>query len=90
MDWETVSYVFSSELRFKVLVELRKSKLTPSQLARGLSQPMSHVSKALSELSDKELVVCLTPSRKKGRFYEITKDGEKVLDEISKITRGTK
>lgn len=90
MDWETVSYVFSSELRFKVLIELRKSQQTPSQLARGLSQPISHVSKALSELSDKELVECLTPTRKKGRFYEITKDGEEVLDEISKITKGAR
>ena len=91
MDWEIVSYVFSSELRLKTLLELSKSKYTPKQLALSTKQPISHVSKALKELSRKGLVECLTPSRKKARLYSITKLGNQVLDEINKLTdRGKK
>jgi predicted transcriptional regulator len=90
VDWETVSYVFSSELRFKTLVELSKSKYTPKQLSLFLKQPISHVSKALSELRIKGLVKCLTPNAKKARLYTITKNGNQVLDEISKLTNRRK
>ena len=88
MDWETVSYVFSSELRLKILLELSKSKNTPKQLSLSLKHPMSHVSKALKQLNEKQLVECLTPDRKKGRLYNITELGGQVLDEIGKIGRG--
>ncbi|MEM2144340.1 MAG: hypothetical protein QW279_03195 [Candidatus Jordarchaeaceae archaeon] len=87
MDWETVSYVFSSELRLKTLLELNKSKYTPKQLSISLKQPISHISKALKELATKGLVECLTPNRKKARLYTITKQGIQVLDEINKLTK---
>jgi len=86
VDWETVSYAFSSELRLKILLELSKSKNTPKQLSLSLKQPISHVSKSLKELTTKGLVECLTPNRKKARFYSITKHGNQVLDEINKLT----
>jgi len=86
LDWEILSYVFSSELRLKTLVELSKSKYTPKQLSLSLKQPISHVSKALKELKVKGLVECLTPSRKKARLYSITRNGNQVLDEINKLT----
>jgi len=86
LEWETVSYVFSSELRLRTLVELSKSKYTPKQLSLSLKQPFSHVSKALKELRDKGLVECLTPNRKKARLYSITRSGNQVLEEINKLT----
>ena len=87
MDWETVSYVFSSELRLKTLLELNRSKYTPKQLSISLKQPISHVSKALKELTIKGLVECLTPTRKKARLYSITKLGNQVLGEINELTK---
>jgi len=87
LDWETVSFVFSSRLRLKILLKLSKSKNTPKQLSISLKQPMSHVSKALKQLNERQLVECLTPSRRKGRLYDITQSGSKVLDEIGKIGR---
>jgi predicted transcriptional regulator len=87
LDWETVSYVFSSELRLKTLLELNKSKYTPKQLSISLKQPISHISKALKELTTKGLVECLTPNRKKARLYSITKEGVQVLDEINRLTK---
>jgi len=86
LDWETVSYVFSSELRLKTLIELSKSIYTPKQLSALTNQPMSHVSKTLKELRIKGLVKCLTPNRKKAKLYSITKLGNQVIDEINKLT----
>lgn len=86
MDWETISYVFSSELRFKTLLELSRSQNTPKQLSLSTEAPISHISKALRELNGKGLVECLTPSRKKARFYSITTLGNQALDEINKLT----
>lgn len=87
MDWKTLSYVFSSELRLKTLLELSKTKYTPKQLSVSLNQPISHVSKTLKELRTKGLVECLTPNRRKARFYSITRHGNQVLDEINKLTK---
>lgn len=91
MEWETVSFVFSSELRLKTLLELSKSKHTPKQLSLSLNKPISHISRALRELRTEGLVKCLTPKRRKGRFYSITRLGDQVLDEINELTeRGRK
>lgn len=86
MDWDAVSFVMSGELRFRVLIELKDMKKTPSDLKETLKVPISHVSKTLKELKDNELVECLTPERRKSKFYSITPKGTKILDEISKVT----
>ena len=86
MDWEVISFVLSSDLRFKVLLHLNAREATPSQLAGALGSPISHVSKALHELTDHELVKCLTPTRKKTRFYGITDSGKSVLTEVHRVT----
>ncbi len=86
MDWETVSFVISSEARFKTLVRLNGGEETPTQLATHLGVPISHISKALRELAEKNLIELLTPNRKKARFYGITETGKLVLSEIHKIT----
>lgn len=82
-----VSFVFSSELRLKTLLELSKSEFTPKQLSLSLDKPISHISKALRELRNKGLVECLTPKMRKARFYTITRLGTQVLDEINKLTK---
>lgn len=86
MDWNVVSFVMSSKPRFKVLIVLFQGKTTPSKLVDALALPASHVSKALSELSKKGLARCLTPERRKTKFYEITEEGTKCIAEINKMT----
>ncbi len=86
VDWEVISFVLSSDLRFKVLLQLNGGESTPSELAHALGAPISHVSKALHELADRELVKCLTPTRKRTRFYGITESGKSVLSEIHRVT----
>ena len=41
----------------------------------------------MKELEDKELIKCLTPERRKNKFYEITEFGKELLDFISKETK---
>lgn len=38
--------------------------------------------KERSELVEKKLVVCLTPKLKKGRLYELTTSGKKILKNL--------
>jgi DNA-binding transcriptional ArsR family regulator len=85
VNWESVSYVLSSEVRTRVLRALKVDKATPSRLAEQIDQPLSHVSRALRELLEKELVICLTPKRRKARLYEITENGSEVLDRIDTL-----
>lgn len=84
-NWEVVSFVFSSETRSRVLRSLKSRKATPSQIADEVNQPLSHVSRALKELQDKELVVCLTPNRKKARLYAITPAGADILSRLETL-----
>jgi len=84
--WELISFVTSSTLRFRVLIELNKSEKIPTKLGRIINTPISHISKALSELEDRNLVKCLTPSRRKSKFYAITPIGKNILTEINELT----
>jgi hypothetical protein len=43
---------------------------------------LPHVSKALKELEGAEFVRCLTPGRRKGRIYSLTREGESVSSHV--------
>ncbi len=88
MDWNLVSFVTSSKLRFKLLIELNRGKRIPSDLANLTQNSISHVSQALKELEAKKLIKCLTPERRKSKYYEITNFGQELLDFINKETKG--
>lgn len=87
MLWDTISYVYSSKIRYRILKLLSAKVQTPKQLADSLSYAMSHVSRALKELGKKEIIKCLTPDRHKGKMYQITSKGEEILDKIKEMTR---
>jgi DNA-binding MarR family transcriptional regulator len=87
MEWDLISFITSGSLRFKILAELLNKTYTPSQLSTKLKIPISHISSTLKELSEKSLIECLTPDRRRNKFFQITKKGEKLLDEINKITK---
>jgi len=86
-QWETVSYIFSSDVRTRVLETLCAQKATPSQVAKRIGQPLSHISRALKELQAKQLILLLTPTRTKARLYEATASGREVLEKV-RILRG--
>ncbi len=87
-NWELVSFVFSSEIRTHILEFLRSAEATPSQLAKEVDQPISHISRALRELQQKNLVLLLTPHRTKARLYEITDQGKSVIESVRSLRGG--
>ncbi len=62
---------------------LKEKALTPNTIAEKTGLHTSHVSLTLSQLTEKNLVVCLTPKLKKGRLYDLTKSGRNVLKHIT-------
>lgn len=64
---------------------LSSHESTPSQIAKYVDQPISHVSRALKELQERGLVVLLTPQRTKARLYEMTAEGRAVLDKVAAL-----
>lgn len=85
-NWNLISFITSSSLRFKVMIELKKGENIPTRLAKRLNMPISHISKTLSELLEKELIICLTPNRRKGKFFRISELGKEILSSINKLT----
>lgn len=82
-DWDAVGFVVSSRYRVLVLRRLAEGPASPSTIATNADVAISHVSRALSELSDRSLVELLVPEpRKKGRIYGLTDRGEEVWEHI--------
>lgn len=86
VEWELVSFVLASEMRFKILVSLNNRVQTPTDLKDEFDVPISRVSAVLAELRDKSLVENLTPDRRKSKMYSITDEGKNVLAEIHDLT----
>ena len=87
-DWDLISFVKSSDKRLRILLLLKNSVFTPSDISTNLSIPISHVSSTLSELMENKIVICLTPERRKTKLFKITDKGIKVLSKIDEITGG--
>lgn len=80
-QWDTISFVISSDYRLLVLNQLAAgpeipSRITADDCAHVLTE---HVSRALSELRNRELVELRVPDdQEKYRFYGLTERGEQV------------
>lgn len=87
MDWNKYGYVVSSDYRKKVVTSLLAGPKTPKQIALEVNLYLSHVSKTLNELQESEIAVCLTPELKRGRIYELTKEGKDVAKYLKEALR---
>ncbi|MFQ5647948.1 MAG: archaellum operon transcriptional activator EarA family protein [Candidatus Aenigmatarchaeota archaeon] len=83
MKWDLYSFVVRSEQRKKVILSLKEPK-TPTQIAKDVKLSTSHVSRSLADFLKKGIVSCLTPKEKIGRVYELTPEGKKILERLSK------
>ena len=79
--YDLISFVSRGKIRKKVLSNLDKP-LTPTQLSEKIKTHRSTTSRAILALEKKGLVECITPKENMGRFYRLTKLGQKVLKEI--------
>jgi len=78
--WADFSFVASSGYRERVMSALAFTPKLPHQLARETDLRLTHVSRALRELSGKGLVECLTPLAKShGRLYALTENGSSLV-----------
>jgi|TARA_Y100000310_G_C20530378_1_gene738142 predicted transcriptional regulator len=77
-----ISLLKNSEYRKKILISLSNANyLTPSEIAEKTEIRLNHVSNFLKDLKENKLVICLNDKEKRGRLYEITELGKKVVKE---------
>jgi len=91
MTWDEVGYVISSTYRISVMKHLAESPKTPSSMAKPhTDMEIAHVSRALKNLRERDLVELLVDEdRKKGRFYGLTADGEEVWEVVKEQENAT-
>ncbi|MFC6825607.1 winged helix-turn-helix domain-containing protein [Halopelagius fulvigenes] len=79
--WDAAGYIASSRYRLAVCKLLaRNGPDLPSRIAEELDLAQPHVSRALSELRERDIVELLVPeSQQKGRLYGLTGDGQAAL-----------
>lgn len=78
IDWDAVSYSISSQYRLAVLAHLADAPGTPTAIADGTAYSLSHVSRALAGLREREQVELLVAEETKvGRLYGLTEAGER-------------
>jgi len=74
------SFVLASSYRKKVILSIEKKPKTPKEISEEKNVYLVHISRALRELTKKGLTICVTPKKVKGRLYQLTVDGEKILE----------
>ena len=79
--WNDVGYIMASKYREEIIKKLSNRNYLPSVLAKEIKKQPAHVSRALKELKDKNLVECLNEDSKKGKIYTLTEYGK----ELSKL-----
>jgi DNA-binding transcriptional ArsR family regulator len=84
--WDAAGYVASSRYRLAVCEYLsEKGPGLPSEIATETELAQPHVSRALSELRERDVVELLVPeSQQKGRLYDLTHAGRVALDRLSR------
>lgn len=82
--WELLSFI-QGRTRCLCLKELATGSKTPGMIAKSSQVHLSHISRALRELSEKGVAECVTPDTTKNRFYRITNLGTKLLQNLAEI-----
>ncbi|MCQ2961117.1 MAG: winged helix-turn-helix domain-containing protein [archaeon] len=77
-----ISFLARSEKRVQILKSLSQTDKIPSVISKEIGDSSHHVSKYLTSLKEKELVVCLNEEDKRFRFYRITAKGKYYLEII--------
>lgn len=83
--WDSAGYIASSRYRLAVCEYLAEhGSGLPSRIAAETELAQPHVSRALSELRERDIVELLVPeSQQKGRLYGLTDLGELAYDRVA-------
>ena len=80
-----ISLLKNSDYRKKILGVLAEIKyMTPSEIAKATDIRLNHISNFLNDLKTHGLISCLNEDEKRGRLYQITGLGNKVVIESEK------
>lgn len=83
-DWDGVSEVISSQYRTATMKALHVQPKTPSEIAEGTNLSTAHISRALKQLKELNMVELLvSEDRKKGRIYGTTDYGAPIAEEVA-------
>lgn len=85
-DYELLSFIQGSRRKI-VLQSLEKGAKVPKQIAEECKISISNVSNTLAELLEKGLAVCNNPQSHVYKYYELTKKGKEILNELNKTTK---
>jgi DNA-binding MarR family transcriptional regulator len=82
--WDLASFALSHARKI-CLLALATGPKVPSAIASAAGMNLSHISRALRELSEKGLVKCLTPNLTKNKIYQITPTGLEVVEKLKML-----
>ncbi|MGL6298025.1 MAG: ArsR family transcriptional regulator [Methanobacteriaceae archaeon] len=84
---EGFSYIKASNTRRKVLLALEDNILMPSEISKIINVSPPHTSRALRDLENKDLIICLNPKIRVGKLFILTEFGKEVLKCVKKYIK---
>jgi len=86
-DWSDAGYITASQHRTGVYATLAtEGPATPTNLSTQTGLDVTHVSRALSDLRERNIVELLVPEdQRKGRVYGLTEHGEQLQDHVQSL-----
>ncbi|WP_232688021.1 MarR family winged helix-turn-helix transcriptional regulator [Halobacterium zhouii] len=87
VDWDALSYVAASDYRCAVVAALDvKGPAIPTTIGQRTDLDLTHVSRTLSELRERDIVKLLVPEeRSKGRVYGLTDAGATLAEQTDEV-----
>ena len=80
--FEILGYIKISPYRTKTLKSIGSELKMPSEIAKENNIKTSQVSSALSDLKEKDLVICVNEEVRKGRLYRCTDLGKEIIKKL--------
>ena len=81
--WSLVGYIKVSPARLNCVMCIGTEYKMPTEIAQESKMRITQISNALHDLKEKEIVFCLNEDNVKGRLYQNTELGLKLLEELS-------
>jgi predicted transcriptional regulator len=78
--WAMVGFIKISASRYRTLKSLGSEHLMPTEIARASGLTPAQVSVALHDMKRQRMVRCMNEKAKKGRIYQCTELGLKVIE----------
>lgn len=76
------AFVISSSYRKRVVQSLAKGDMIPTEISNDSGIRTNHISKVLSELKEKGIVICTNEEDRKNRNYHLTDLGFEIAEEL--------